>query len=185
MARRPRLELEDGIYHVTARGNRQQLIFADDRDRVRFLELLRHAVADQRWRCAAYCLMPNHFHLLVDSDRGALSNGMQQLNGVYAQWFNRRYRLSGHLFQDRFYAGPVETDWHLLELGRYLARNPVRAGLCSDPGGWAWSSHNALAGKVTAPRFLATGWFLSHFGRDRPKAQARYERFVLDVPRAG
>ena len=124
--------------------------------------------------------MPNHFHLLFEADRPSLSNGMRYLNGVYAQAFNRRYQLDGHLFQGRFYAGLVESDWHLLEAGRYLVLNPVRAGLCAEPGDWRWSSYNALVGAAPVPRFLAEDWFLAHFGRDRIRARHRYERFVHD-----
>ena len=125
--------------------------------------------------------MGNHFHLLIDGARDDLSNGMRYLNGVYAQRFNRRYKLTGHLFQDRFYADLVETDWHLLESGRYIALNPVRAGLCATASEWRWSSHNALTGTAPAPACLSVDWFLSHFGRDRAQAQARYARFVHDT----
>jgi len=183
MARKPRFQLEDGIYHVTARGNRRQLVFRDDRDRTRFLDLLGQVVAREHWCCGAYCLMPNHFHLLLEGRRAALSNGMRRLNGSYAQWFNRRYKLTGHLFQDRFYAGLVESDWHLLELARYVVLNPVRAGLCLRPRDWPWSSYNALIGNARTPRFLAHEWILGHFGSGGPAAQERYERFVADVAR--
>jgi REP-associated tyrosine transposase len=180
VARRPRFELDDGIYHVTTRGNRRQLIFGDDRDRARFLRLLGNVAVVHGWRCSTYCLMPNHFHLLLEAARPALSNGMRYLNGVYAQSFNGRYQLDGHLFQGRFYARLVESDWHLLEVGRYVVLNPVRAGLCADPGEWPWSSYNALVGAAPAPTFLAQDWFLGHFGSDRVRARHRYERFVYD-----
>lgn len=134
--------------------------------------------------------MGNHFHLLIDGARDDLSNGMRYLNGVYAQRFNRRYKLTGHLFQDRFYADLVETDWHLLESGRYIALNPVRAGLCASASEWRWSSHNALTGTAPAPACLSVDWFLSHFGRDRAQAQARlrplrspHAREGVNVPR--
>ena len=182
MARRPRFELDDGIYHVTARGNRKQAIFGDDHDRAEFIALLGQVVASHRWRCASYCLMRNHFHLLIDGDREGLSNGMRYLNGVYAQRFNRRHQLTGHLFQDRFYAGLVESDWHLLELGRYIALNPVRAGICAIAAEWPWSSYNALTGAVPAPPCLSVDWLLSHFGCDRVQARTRYARFVHEAP---
>jgi hypothetical protein len=124
--------------------------------------------------------MPNHFHLLLETARAELSNGMRYLNGVYAQSFNRRYQLDGHLFQGRFHARLVESDWHLLEVGRYVVLNPVRAGLCSGPGEWAWSSYNALVGTAAMPTFLARDWFLGHFGSDPVRARQRYARFVFD-----
>src|SRR3989304_3223061 len=147
MARPPRPQFPDGIYHVSARGNERAPIYRDDGDRRRFLELLAHVRERYRWRILAYCLMTNHYHLLVQTPEPNLARGMRQLNGAYAQWFNRRHRRVGHLFQGRYGARLVQADEHLLAALRYIVRNPVRAGLCRDPGGGGWSTHRAAAGK--------------------------------------
>jgi putative transposase len=180
--RRPRLIAPDGIYHVTARGNRRQVIFEDDRDRRTFLSLLRRVVARRRWVCHAYCLMPNHVHLVLQTPMADLSAGIQALCGRYAEAFNRRYELDGHLFQGRFHAVAVESDWHLLELARYLALNPVKGGLCSAPADWPWSSYRALAGRQSAPGFLAVERLLGLFGTEPVRRCAAFRAFVQDAP---
>ena len=133
----------------------------------------------------AYCLMGNHYHLLIETPRPNLALGMRQLNGVYAQHFNRRYRRVGHLFQGRYKAVLVERDSHLLELCRYIVLNPVRAHLCSHPARWPWSSYQATTGQSTAPVWLTTDWILSQFAPHRADAQERYQQFVADGRRGG
>ena len=185
MPRPPRLLVPDGVYHVTSRGNRRQRIFLADRDYRRFLRDLGIVAKRHRWRVHTYCLMPNHFHLLVQTPDADLSTGMQALKGGYAQWFNRRHNFDGHLFQGRFYAGLVESNWHVLELARYIVLNPVRAGLVRHVGEWPWSSYRAFIGKAPRPRFLETSWVLSQFGREPKRAREAYARFVADgLPRA-
>ena len=134
------------------------------------------------WQLHTHCLMPNHYHLLLDTPLANLSYGMQRLNGDYAQWFNAEHGLDGHVFERRFYSRVVESTTHLLELSRYIVLNPVRAGLCRNPGDWAWSSYRALAGEEPAPAFLTTDWLLSVFGEDRERAQASYRDFVAQAP---
>lgn len=182
MPRPPRIQVAGGIYHVTARGNRKQPIFLDERDRQQFLTILGLVISRRRWRCHAYCLMPNHFHVVVETPDPDLSDGMRALNGAYAQWFNRRHGLSGHLFQGRFHAVLVETDWHLLELSRYVVLNPVRANLCRDAGAWRWSSYRASVGAGRRPAFLTTDWVLEHFGQAPEQARAAFRRFVQEAP---
>jgi len=167
---------------VTSRGNRRQLIFMDDIDRQLFLHLLEKVVARCRWRCHAYCLMSNHFHLVIETPEPNLSYGLQLLNGAYAQWFNQRHGLTGHLFQGRFHSVLVESDWQLLELTRYVVLNPVRAGLCEKPGDWPWSSYRAVVMRVSPPRFLTIDWLLSQFGRDPQRAREEFRIFVFDAP---
>jgi REP element-mobilizing transposase RayT len=165
---------------VCCRGNRRQPIFLARGDELVFLGLLAEVVVGFGWQCLSYCVMPNHYHLLLYAEREKLSKGMHRLNGIYAQRFNRRYGLDGHLFQDRFYVSVVESDWHLLEATRYLPLNPVRAGLREHPADWAGSSYRALAGLEPAPAFLAADELLAHFGRDRRAAEAAFAAFVAE-----
>lgn len=180
MSRPLRLEFEGAVYHVTSRGNERSAIFRDDRDRDRFLSILGRVVGDQFWRLHAYCVMGNHYHLLLETPRGNLSSGMQRLNGRYTQWFNFRHRRSGHLFQGRYKAILVERDPHLLELCRYVVLNPVRAGIVESAGGWPWSNYRATCGRRAAPDWLEVGWTLSQFGRNQTAAREVYRQFVSD-----
>ena len=134
MARPLRLEFPGAVYHVTSRGNARAAIFLDDEDRPIFLGVLGAVVARFGWLCHAYCLMDNHYHLLLETPDPNLSRGMRQLNGVYTQRFNRRHGRVGHVLQGRFKAILVDRDGYLLELARYLVLNPVRAGRVKDPG---------------------------------------------------
>jgi putative transposase len=123
--------------------------------------------------------MPNHYHFVLETRAADLSSGMRELNGTYAQWFNRSHGFVGHLFQGRFKAIPVESDWHLLELTRYLATNPSRAGLCDDPALWPWSSYPwVITG--TAESFEPSKKLLSIFGTDESRARDAMRRFVGD-----
>jgi REP-associated tyrosine transposase len=177
MARPPRVAPPGGVF-ITSCGNRRQEIFLDDRDRLRFLELLGNAVSRHGWRCHAYCLMPNHFHLMIQTPAGDISTGMHGLNGSYAQWFNRRHEFDGHLFQSRFHSVLLESNWHLLELSRYIVLNPVRAHLCRDPAEWRWSSYRGSMALVRSPTFLTVDWLLQQFGADPQRARAAFRRFV-------
>jgi len=167
MTRPLRIEYENAVYHITTRGNARQDIFLDDEDRLGFLKILQDVVARYNWVCHAYCLMSNHYHLLVETPDANLSRGMRQLNGVYTQAFNRRHDRVGHLFQGRYKAILVEKEGHLLELARYIVLNPVRAKLIRHPRDWRWSSYRATAGEEEGPKFLTVDWILSQFHRDR------------------
>lgn len=140
MARAPRVQVAGGIYHVTARGNRRQAIYQDDDDRRRFLRVRDRVVHRYGCRIHAYCLMTNHFHLLIETPDQNLSRGMQRLNSEYATYFNTRFGHVGHLFQQRFASRLIESEQYFLEVLRYIAFNPVRAGLCDHPADWPWSS---------------------------------------------
>ncbi|MBC7093690.1 transposase [Candidatus Bipolaricaulota bacterium] len=177
MARPLRVEYPGATYHVTSRGNAGQPIFLDAQDRTAFLEVLADVVARFRWHCHAYCLMDNHYHLVLETPEANLSRGMRQLNGVYTQRFNRRHGRSGHLLQGRFKAILVEKESHLLEVARYVVLNPVRAGEVRHPRQWRWSSYRATAGEAPVPEFLTVDWLLSQFGRGR-QAQLAYRQFV-------
>jgi len=155
MGRAPRLEPIGGVVHVTARGVRRDAIFADEADRRMFIAFLAQSVHRYRWTCLGYCLMTNHFHLVLSLSSPTLSRGMHRLNGLYARRFNERHGHVGHLFEARFGSALIQTEVHLLDVLRYIVLNPVRAGICSDPGDWPWSSFRATAGMERCPRFLA------------------------------
>jgi len=180
MARALRLELPDGVYHVTSRGNARQAIFLSDADREAFLSTLALAVARFGLLCHAYCLMENHYHILLETPRANLARAMRFLNSSYAQSFNRRHRRVGHLLQGRYHAVLVERESHLLELARYVVLNPVRVGLCGRAGDWPWSSYRAAVGLDPAPPFLTVGWVLGQFAETRATAVERYRAFVED-----
>jgi putative transposase len=179
MSRPLRIEFAGGLYHITARGNGRQPIFADDFDRDRFLTVLTRVVARYRLLCHAYCLMGNHYHLLLETPDANLSRAMRQLNGVYSQGFNRRHERPGHVLEGRFHAQVVDKDAYLREVCRYIVLNPVRAGLAAHPREWPWSSYRATAGHAPALPFLTMDWVLSLDGASvRAEAQRRYREFV-------
>jgi REP element-mobilizing transposase RayT len=180
MARPLRIEFPGAVYHVTSRGNARQAIFIDDEDRGGFLDVLSMVVERFNWLCHAYCLMESHYHLLIETPNGNLSKGMRELNGVYTQGFNQRYRRVGHLFQGRYKAIIVEKDDHLLSLCRYVVLNPERAGIIKRPEQWRWSSYRATVGLAKKPSFLTVDWVLSQFGGQRRVAVEKYKRFVME-----
>ena len=179
MVRPLRIEYPGAVYHVTARGNARMPVFEDDRDRAGFLDLIEEAVERFDWRCHAYCLMGNHYHLLVETVGGDLSSGMRHINGVYTQRFNRGHGRVGHLFQGRFKSIMVDRDAYLLELCRYVVLNPVRAGMVERPEEYGWSSYGATAGVSPRPAFLSVDWILSQFSDEKDAARKRYVEFVL------
>ena len=183
--RRPRNELPpEGVYHVTTRGVARTATFRSDDEYRLFLRLLVRVVERHEWQMHGFCLMPNHYHLVFETPAPDLSDGMKWLNGRFAQAFNALHGLDGHVFQGRFHSVLVESDVHLLELSRYLALNPVRAGLCAHPADWQWSSYPAVAGLERVRPFLSPLRVLRHFGDTRSVARWRFEAFVADAPLA-
>jgi putative transposase len=178
MARPLRIEFSGAIYHVTSRGNARKDIYLDDTDRAMFLGVLAEVISRFKWRCHAYCLMGNHYQLLIETPEPNLSKGMRQLNGVYTQRFNRRHGRVGHVFQGRYKAIVVERDSYLKEVARYVVLNPVRAKRVQHPGDWPWSSYAMTAGKAASPVWLSTDWLLGQLGSQRERAQNAYVRFV-------
>ena len=178
MSRQLRLEYPGSLWHITTRGNEKRDIYRDDNDRRTFLELLGKSAKRFGWILAAYVLMSNHYHLLVQLTDETLSRGMQWLNGRYPQWFNERYSRVGHLFQGRFKGKLIEKETYFLEVLRYVVLNPVRAKMVERPEDHAWSSHNALIGTSEAPPWLAVDDALIAFGTDRDVARERYRQFV-------
>lgn len=180
MARPLRISFEGALYHITSRGNERRKIFLSREDRGYFLTLLSKTVERYKWNCYGYCLMDNHYHLLIETLQGNVSLGMRHLNGVYTQYFNRRYKRVGHLFQGRFKGIIVEKGRHLLELCRYVVLNPVRAKVCEMPEGYEWSSYLSFVGKEAKPSFLDRDWVLSQFGKSRERAVKSFAGFVRE-----
>jgi REP-associated tyrosine transposase len=174
MASPLRTEFPGAIYHVTTRAI--QVMFADAVDREQFLFVLAKVIAEHGWICHAYCLMGNHFHLVVETPEPNLARGMRELNSAYARYFNRRHGRRGPLCEKRYGAVVIAREAHLLEVVRYVVLNPVRAGLCETAEEWPWSSSRATAGLIRAPRFLRTDWVLAQFGND----ERRYRAFVAE-----
>ncbi|BCR05533.1 hypothetical protein DESUT3_26020 [Desulfuromonas versatilis] len=185
MARPLRIEFPGALYHVTSRGNHRQDTFLDDGDRERFLGILAHTARRYNWLCHAYCLMNNHFHLVIETPDGNLSKGMRQVGGVYTQAFNRRHGKSGHLFQGRYRAILIEKERHLLEVIRYVALNPVRAGATKAPEDWLWSSYRGTCRMGEVHPCLSVDWVLANFGQERQTAVSRFQSFVRDGMKAG
>lgn len=180
MVRPLRIEFPDALYHITSRGNARQDIFLSDHDRNIFLKTVGLVIERYNWICHAYCLMDNHYHLLVQTPNANLSKGMRQLNGVYTQKFNFIHKRIGHIFQGRFKAFLIEKEAYLLEVARYIVLNPVRAKVVISPKEWRWSSYRATIGKNKGPDWLATSFILQHFSKSREVAQKGYLRFVID-----
>jgi REP element-mobilizing transposase RayT len=156
MSRPPRIQFPGAFHHVTARGNRKANIFLDDLDYLTWHDLVGRAADRFGFVSHAYCQMPNHFHLLVETPAANLSEAMHFLNCVYSQHFNVRHGLTGHVLQGRFHSVLVEQESHFLELARYIPLNPVRAGLVLAAADWRWSNYRAMAGMVAAPEWLDT-----------------------------
>ena len=178
MARPLRIEYAGALYHVTSRGDRQEDIFLDDDDRLSWLAVFSQVCLRFNWRCHAWCLMDNHYHIVLETIEGNLSQGMRQLNGVYTQKSNRKHHRVGHVFQGRYKAILVQKERHLLELARYVVLNPVRANMVNDVVDWQWSSYSAMVGSTTSPSWLETDWLLGQFGDSRQAAIECYVNFV-------
>jgi putative transposase len=180
MPRRPRIDHAGALHHVTLHAVADLAPFANPLGCGLYLRTLDETIGRGGLIVHSYCLMPNHLHLLVETDDGSLSRRLQRLTGTFAQRFLGLTGGRGHLFGARFHSELIERDEHLLEVIRYLPLNPVRAGICRHPSLWRWSSHRAYAGTTRAPRYLTTSRILSLFGDDPSIARKAYVRFVLD-----
>ena len=178
MARPLRVEYPEAYYHVINRGNNREKIFKNDRDKEKFLEYLKKANERFSVIIHTYCLMSNHFHLLVETPEPNLSVAMQWINVSYATYFNRKRGRHGHLFQGRFKAILIDADEYLKHLSRYIHLNPVRAKMVSSPSKYQWSSYCAFIGRQKTPQFLETDWLLSNFGKSKKEAKQKYKDFV-------
>jgi putative transposase len=178
MGRAPRALDPDGVYHVVCRGSNRQLIVWDEHDCDAFVSEL-HAIAQKfHWDVYAWCLMPNHHHIILRSNTPAFSAGFQQLNGNHSRRANRRHGRSDHLFRNRPVDRAVESTAHLIGAIAYVVRNPVTAGLVADAGDWPWSSYRATVGREPAPPWLRVDEVLVLFGRDRASAVRAFELLV-------
>jgi putative transposase len=166
------------VFHITANATAHRVLFRDDHDCTRFLRLFSAVKHKADWICDAFCLLTNHVHLLVTTPEPNLANGMQYLMGAYAQGFNRRHGEFGHLVQGRYYSGLIKRDSHLLEVVRYIALNPVRAGLCGRPDDWPWSSYSGLVGSAALSPVVDAELALRLFGGDKETARRRLRAFV-------
>jgi REP-associated tyrosine transposase len=178
MGRRLRIFEPGAYYHVAARGNNGERILRDDLDCLDFLRWLSRIVFEQRWRVVTYCLMTNHYHLLMRPSEEGFAAGMQLLNSGHARRMNRKHGRTGHLFRNHYSWWPVESDEHLLEATRYIVLNPVRAGICKTPAEWRWSSYRAAVDLDHPSDFLALGDLLELFGATPTSARVAYRDFV-------
>ncbi|HEY3017293.1 MAG TPA: transposase [Gaiellaceae bacterium] len=177
MPRPLRVQVAGGIYHLVSRGVRKSALYMDTRDREMFLSLFELTLTRYAWELHTYCLMTNHFHMLVTTHEPTVSRGMQYLNGRYVQWFNWRHLFEGHGVERRFYSELVTSERQLFATARYILLNPVRAGLCASPADWPWSSYRATVdGIATGPR--PSRWLVSQFGRNLPEARRRFAEFI-------
>lgn len=177
MSRPLRILFPGAIYHVTSRGNRRAPIFLDERDHLIWLDLLGEVAGKYSIKVMGYCLMPNHYHLLIETPIPNLSKAMHMLNARYCQHFNKRHGTSGHVIQGRFHAVLVKHIQQLLAVARYVVLNPVRAKLVENPADWKWSHHRYILAPEAAPIWLETKWILGQFECDEPTP--RYAAFVM------
>jgi putative transposase len=180
MGRPLRIEYPGAFYHVTSRGNEQKDVFKSQRDREKFLEYLESATVRYGATIHVYCLMSNHYHLLLETPGGNLSQIMRHINGAYTNYFNVKRKRSGHLLQGRYKAILVEADAYASELSRYIHLNPVRVGIVAKPEEYRWSSYRSYIGQCQTPAWLKKDFILRYFGTDAEEAMGNYHRFVTD-----
>jgi REP-associated tyrosine transposase len=182
MARPCREWVDGAIYHVFARGSNRQAIFLNDGDYVEFLMLFADAVERRELDCYGWSLMPNHWHGILGCPPEGLSRLMQLVNHRYALRFDRRWKRTAHVFENRFGAVLLRTEEQFLWTLRYVVRNPVEAGLCASPYDARWTSFAATAGLAVAPAHLRVDEILAHFGREPDEARRRYIEFIVGEP---
>lgn len=180
MARPLRIQFPGAVYHISSRGNERKAIFKSRRDRAKFIEYLQSAT--ERYGAAIYCfcLMDNHYHLLMETPEGNLSQIMQHINGSYTTYYNVKRKRAGHLLQGRYHAILVEADSYALELSRYIHLNPVRAGIATRPEEHFWSSYVHYTDGRNQPDWLQTSSILAYLSQKESDARKRYRKFVQD-----
>ncbi len=178
MARPLRIAYPGAFYHITSRGNERKDIFKDQKDREKFLSYLESATERYEASIHAYCLMTNHYHILMETPSGNLSQIMQHINGAYTTYFNIKQKRVGHLFQGRYKAILINIDEYAQELSRYIHLNPVRANMVDRPEQYAWSSYQYYIGLEKSPKWMVKDFILGYFGRKISGAQRGYRAFV-------
>ena len=178
MSRPLRIEYPGAWYHVMNRGRGGDPVFTDKGDYQKFVELLKETTETWHLRVSAFCLMPNHYHLLVQTPDGNLSRCMRHIDGVYTQRFNRVHQCDGPLFRGRYKSILLDADSYLLELVRYIHRNPVRAGLTQRLEDYGWSSHRGYLSRTQRWNWLHKEYVLSMFSENKAERVRRYGRFV-------
>ena len=179
MARPLRINYPGAFYHITSRGNERKAVFKSKRDREKFLEYLESATLRYDAVIHAYCLLDNHYHILLETPSGNLPQIMRHINGAYTTYFNVKRKRSGHLFQGRYKSILVDIDEYAKELSRYIHLNPVRAKIVEDPEEYKWSSYQDYIGLRKPPEWLARNFILGYFGKKIPAAQRGYKKFVI------
>jgi len=181
MSRPLRIEYPDAWYHVMNRGRRHERIFTSAADHTMFITLLQETIEQWNLRVSAYCLMPNHYHLFVQTPEGNLSRCMRHVDGVYTQRFNRAHRHDGSLFRGRYKSVLIDSNTYTLYLVRYIHRNPVRAGITDSPAGYKWSSHNGYVSQAKKWNWLHKQVVLKKFSRSTKDRIKNYTDFVLQA----
>jgi putative transposase len=178
MPRKPRLQVAGATYHITTHAVAELSVLAGEKTNTMFLGLLADIAKSYELSIRVFCLMTTHYHLLVTTHKPNVGDAMRQLNGQYARWFNHEQGRRGHVWDGRYHGDPIATDSHLLECIRYIALNPVRAGLCATPQKWVWSSYAALIGGAATPTFVNAAPVLRLFGPTRRSAVENIRGFV-------
>lgn len=181
MARALRVEYPGAFYHVTSRGNEKKDIFRNNRDREKFLVYLESAAVRYGAIIHVWCLLDNHYHLMLETPKGNLSQIMRHLNGAYTTYFNVKWQRAGHLFQGRYKAILVEADPYATELSRYIHLNPVRAGIVDRPENHPWSSYRSYIGQAEPPAWLRTELILGYFGNKPEEVRHNYRKYVEEI----
>lgn len=181
MVRPLRIEYPGALYHVMSRGNAYRDIYLDNIDRNFFLGNLANCIETYNLVCHAYCLMGNHYHLLIETPEGNLSKAMRDINGIYTQWFNWKNQTIGHLLQGRYKAYVIEKEAYFLAVARYIVNNPIAKNIVRSPDNWEWSNFCATSGIIVPPPWLERNFTLSLFSEEKNEAESQYFNFVCDT----
>ena len=179
MARPLRIQYPGATYHIISRGIARMTIFHTEKDWSKFIGFMERVITRYRWICHAYCLMGNHYHILIETPDANMVPGMKQLNQLYSQFYNWKYHRVGPVLQGRYKAWLVQREEKFLDNCRYIVNNPGEAKMVEHPSQWPWSSFRATRGMDPKPPFLNTDFLLSRFSTSRKKARTIYEEFVL------
>jgi len=180
MVRELRAHAEGSFYHIRSRGNAKQIIYADDGDRILFFSFLKDVIHRYEWLCHGYCLMDNHYHLIIETPQDNLIEGIRDLTQRFTQSMNFKHSRTGHLFQGRYWSKLIEDDAYFLTLSRYIVLNPVAVGLVEQPSDWPWSNCNDTCGKggKSSRSFLTTSLVLSFFSGGKSDPREGYKTFI-------